>query len=879
MESGPTSLTKAMPIATLLRQLYLAAYLAALLLLFGVLPPLAGGLPGSELAFGTLIDPELSARTGLLAALFGAAALLIAAPLTVLGRVALMLLVAGFLAVLGPHLIHVPAGLTMRCAWGALLLIPLLFRRVKAARSEVALLPALATGMGVGIGLYVLLGRLHHFGYGEAYEAHARVIVLLLIAAIGGLAFALPLLGGRKPLIPDPPAEDADTEPPLKHAAELRAQTTAAIGGAFATFGAPLGLLMLADLTTNFGLDQYLRRFGLDLSELGRWEGTGLLAAGCLIGVGFGLGIALAAWPSRKHVAAFVVGLGTARWLIPELFERAALEPIPVGTPDMVMPPLLNTALYLAAGGALVAAWSAVRNGRQLGVAALLVFAAAIPALTPHSPVATDAIANAPWRRFEAQPPLVIDSPLGLIAVEQHPSGETLLVVDGLTMTPPPADIPDDNLALRTALDLVEANWQPGDPNPRVLLLGQLTQARLDTFWEWKAATGREASLLWSVPWEAELARIEALLPGMWPQPPVAFAQARANIGRGEYDLVIVPEALGREIVALTALQPARAGGGRIGLPWRDTGRDQPVVAWLSTTSGLGAAHIGKRVVLAGADLEAIGLGIVHGLEHVPAGLTVDAGVETAPPYLWTSLSQRTEVRLSAQRAALFERLARDADDAFLAALAVLMDKQKESSPWVEPRARFELERVDVVALADATHTPLRPFERLIWEQLAEVMVEKRMPGEAFATLPGLLEAHGRWPVLEYALARTYLEMLMPDAAVELLGPLFAEGELARRGVVALVEYGDALGQLDRYGDALAVFEAARALVPGERQIARRIATYGVRAGRAGAVEAVQALLDADPDDTELQLFLGMGPYPAPEAGFDPAPLDDGHDH
>ena len=159
-------------------------------------------------------------------------------------------------------------------------------------------------------------------------------------------------------------------------------------------------------------------------------------------------------------------------------------------------------------------------------------------------------------------------------------------------------------------------------------------------------------------------------------------------------------------------------------------------------------------------------------------------------------------------------------------------------------------------------------------------MVAKRMPGELFAYVPGLLESAGRWPELEYALSRAYLEMLMASDALELMDRLFAEGSLAERGPIALVEYGDALGQAGRYADALAAFTVAAELVPGEHQIARRMATYGVRVGAPGAVEQVEELLAEHPEDVELEAFLQAGPYPQPKAGFDPLPLGGGHmDH
>ena len=62
MESDPQANAKLQPVSTWLRPLYLSAYAAFVLLLFGVLPPLAVGLPGAELLYGALGDPQLAAR-------------------------------------------------------------------------------------------------------------------------------------------------------------------------------------------------------------------------------------------------------------------------------------------------------------------------------------------------------------------------------------------------------------------------------------------------------------------------------------------------------------------------------------------------------------------------------------------------------------------------------------------------------------------------------------------------------------------------------------------------------------------------------------------------------------------------------------------------
>lgn len=883
MEPDPQANAKWKPVSTLLRPLYLAAYTAFVLLFFCVLPPLAGGLPGAELLYGALGDPELTARSAALAAPFLAIGLWLSAPLSVIGRALLLVLIAAFVFLMGPHITAIPGSLTLRCCWAAVLLVPLLFARNQAPKARRQTVVPLLAGIAVALSLYVLSDRIHHFGYGESFETHTRAIVLLLLAALGAVSFALPVLGARKALVDrlDQPAIDDDSEaseadPATPLPAQLGALTVATVGSVIAALGGALGLYLLFPLTSKVGLDEYVQHYGLDLSEIGRLGATSLIAARGLIVLAFGLGIAIAAWPSRSHLAMFVLGLGAGRLYVPKLFDRLTLEPIPIGSFDTVMPPLLEVALGVAALAALWMAIGLVSKGRHLVSAAVLVGFGALAFVLPRTSLGTDAIPVSPWRPLETQVAYAIDSPLGLISAESHPSGQNLLVINGLTMTPPADMTADDSLALRTALDLLEANWQSGDPNPRILLAGQLTQSRLETFWAWKQATGREAELLWTVPWAAYLDALADVLPGTWPLAPLPFGEAQAQLGRGHFDLVVIPHALGRELSGLSAAQPPRARGGLVGLPYRGAGREQPAIAWMAS-AGVAGAALGERVVLSGTHPEVMVVGTLQGLPHLDGGRFEAPGAPQSAASLWTLGMLRPEVRVSTQRADLFARLSADADP-FKQALTALMRKQKLSSPWDAPLDRIELDAADLKAMAAATATPPTAFQRLVWDQMAAILVQKRMPGEALAVLPGLLEAEGHWPAVEFALARTYLEMLMAEEAIQLLDQLFAEGYLTERGVLALVEYGDTLGQLERFEDALMAFEVAGSQLPGEAQIQRRIATYGVRVGRAGAVEQVQALLDADPDDDELRAYLGAGPFPAPEAGFDPTPLASDHD-
>lgn len=879
------------PGRALLRTLYLAAYAATVLCLFGVLPPLAGGLPGGSLAYGALTDPDAAARSAALAAPLLALALGLAAPASALGRTGALLLVALLLTVLGPLLPQPPASLTLRVVFGALLLVPLVLLRERTPRTpnhaplSSSLAAPLSAGAGVAFAFYVLYDRLDHFGYGSAHETHARTIVVLVIATIGALAFVVPFFEAR------PRAATAEEAGKTTS----RAAAFGAGGALVAALGVVLGLMTLAGLTTHQDLDDYMRSslpilwpLGMDLSHIGQLDGTAKLTMVGTYAAACGLGITLVAWPRRKQLAFFVLGAGIARYLIPEFFARTELVQIATEPGEAVLPELVVTGLYLVTAAALMGAlavWRDAAGKRRRPLATpVLVLLAAGAAFLPHASFATDAVATAPWRRFEAQPAYLADTAYGLVAVETHATGTPLLVVDGLTFTPPPSAIEADVRAFRRSLDLLAANHQPDDPDPRVLLVGQLTQPRLYAFWDWRDATGLDAELIWTAPWTDLLEDLEPLLPTVWRTPALDFEAARDELGSGRIDLVIVPEALGREVVGLSAESPPRAGGPRVGLPFGGPGAEQPAVVWMSANAGLAGADLGQAIVLEGSDLERLAVGVLQGLDELPGELVLDPGPAAGSAGLIEHMHDvLAEDRLAAERAAFFDRLAEgraEGDRAFLAAFARLMHIQEKTSPWVAPLQRFELDAELLAELTAATHTPPTPLERRVWELVAQSLVAKRMPGELFANVPTLLERSGRWPELEYALARAYLEMLMTDDALELMDRLFAEGQLAEQGPIALVEYGDALGQEGRYAEALAAFVAAAELVPGEHQIARRVATYGVRAEAPGAVAQVEALLAEHPEDLELQVFLGAGPYPAPKPGFDPLPLGGGHmDH
>jgi hypothetical protein len=79
----------------------------------------------------------------------------------------------------------------------------------------------------------------------------------------------------------------------------------------------------------------------------------------------------------------------------------------------------------------------------------------------------------------------------------------------------------------------------------------------------------------------------------------------------------------------------------------------------------------------------------------------------------------------------------------------------------------------------------------------------------------------------------------------------------------------------ERPADAARELEAVLAIQPGRRDAERRLAIALVRAGDPSGRERVRDLLLDDPDDDELRVYLGNGPYPPFEPRFGPGL--DGH--
>jgi hypothetical protein len=712
------------------------------------------------------------------------------------------------------------------------------------------------SGIGMAIALQSLDMRLDLFGYGEPAEDSLRLVILLVLAAFGALAFGTPLISA---------------------AARRSALDLAPLA---VTAACLAGLWLLSPLTGYMGLDSFLRAFGTDLAAIGTPKGTALIAARGLFLPGICLGLVLSVTGRKASFKALMTGLGLGIILMPLLLSLVAGAPL--GDTEVAhamrlvkvgsLIALLGSWLMLSAAKGPVSGLR--RQLSALGTLALLGLIMLFPkaSIRPLSP----------WLNFEPEPGLVADTPFGLLTVEPAKDGSNVLTLNRYRLTPDAEFSASENSQLQASLDLIASAVDQGIGRPiRVLLAGQMTTPRWEALRTWELMSGREAELDWTVPWEQTNDAIRPYFEFAGAlKDPVSQELARERLDNGHYDLVLTLATYGPGITAMAAKAPPMAPGLLAGAG-ASAGKALAVV-WMDTRVPLARVQLNGRALLAGSDLEHMAVGLVTW----PAGLHRDAGTRPISQVIADSrsglerLQKRPELRVFGDRAELFGRLAQDGDAAFLAAIAALLEEQIESSPWADPDVRFEIEGELLQALAQATPGAASGFERMVWNHLARVLVAKRLPGVSYEVLPDLLEkTPGPWPELEYALSRAYQEFLMPAEAAALLSPLFDAGQL---NLIPLLEYAAVEGQQGNWPRAAEILARALATSPDNHNIERHLAIAEMQAGLASGVERIKHLLAEDPDDphnAELDAYLQPGPMPAAPVGFDPNPLGGHEEH
>ena len=195
-----------------------------------------------------------------------------------------------------------------------------------------------------------------------------------------------------------------------------------------------------------------------------------------------------------------------------------------------------------------------------------------------------------PWLNFEATPVFIEDTPLGLLTVESTRNGSMVLTLDRYRMTPDIDIEASDREQLLASLDFIATNTKSSNPVIRVLLAGQITIGRWDTFHAWKAERGVEATLDWTVPWEDSVNQIRPHFEFPdYLKDPISQAEARKRLDAGSIDLVVTLATYGPEITALSAEAPPMAPGRIAGSG--GTAGDAISIVWLDSRTPLATAR------------------------------------------------------------------------------------------------------------------------------------------------------------------------------------------------------------------------------------------------------------------------------------------------
>jgi tetratricopeptide (TPR) repeat protein len=156
----------------------------------------------------------------------------------------------------------------------------------------------------------------------------------------------------------------------------------------------------------------------------------------------------------------------------------------------------------------------------------------------------------------------------------------------------------------------------------------------------------------------------------------------------------------------------------------------------------------------------------------------------------------------------------------------------------------------------------LTQLTRELWDSLAWLLTEKRMPEEALVYLEPLAERFAPWPELDLAVARAYREVLDPESARRFL----ERARLARpQDAELLLESARCAQDLDDSDGALGFLERAVELQPGRAELERALALALVARGDPRGRAWVERLLAGNPEDPELLDALARTTAPGAE--------------
>lgn len=743
------------------------------------------------------------------------------------------------------------AGFALSCVLGVLALRALAGKRsteavpvALARRERVALVMA---GAGVALALESLAHELRLFTSGTVADDGLVATVFLTLVCAGALAFG-PLL------------------------ARIRAATAGfLLGCALAAGLAVVGLLFLSRLTPD-GLTIYLEHFdglfevgrrldgvvaldlgleglpALDAASIGTLWTTALLAAAALALAAFGLGAALGSSRDSARPAHGLLGAGLGLLAGPHLV-RVLAEPLRDGSAPAVSWMLVALGAGLAAVALLIVAFGQARRAAWITAA---LACAALPWIRPRLAFAS----LSPWSARQIEAELVWPTPEGLLCVEPGRGGIPIVTLDRRRLTPNVDEQPGDALALQSSFELLAPEKRAG--TVRTLFIGQLTPARARVL----NALG-DLALERSAPWHAAMPILEQFLfAGEAPPPGTILppAAARARLAEGGYDWVV---ACGIRGPIVSWKSEARELWGGVDAP-RLTELDLPAgtlgVAWTPADSSVGRGIELSPLLLAFDELERPSYGLVRGAS-APGRLPLFELADWDGPSVRANLARMPQLRAFELERAWAAGLRSDAHPSLARGLAGHYAAQTLSSPYETRAQQVELDEEALRAFFEAVPQAgqLDRLSAALWEALAWLFFEKRLPEYALVYLEPVAERFAPWPALERCLVRAYREVLEPATALE-----FAERVLAAfpEDFELLIEASQAAreaGLPERSGPFL---ERALTLKPGRLDQVRSLGLELIQVGDERGRPLLEAVRGEHPEDEEVLRALSAGPWP-----------------
>jgi hypothetical protein len=634
-------------------------------------------------------------------------------------------------------------------------------------------------------------------------------------------------------------------------------------GLALAAAGAAIGSARLVSYESAEVLGGFLRSVGslftedpssplrIDVSHLGTWQADAVLGASCLVVPALLVGAALCGARHRRRLAGVVAGAAIGTLAVPFVlrslersYDLQALET------SELQSALLGSAMRVAAAGAILGALAGTRGLARIAT----VVVAAVPIATSAALRLEDAWLFSPWDSApRVYPRVVLDTADGLLTVEPV-RGTLVATLNRHRLTPTGWEEQGDADRIERSLALVQHIDEP-----RVLLVGQMTPARVATF---ARIAGSDAHVDRTAPWFRAVSALEQTLFQNERSPEgelVTLSEAKKRIDAGTYDLVLVPPSFGPRLPTL----PAQFDSAPSDAP-RSQGWQVPdgtvAVVWVDASAELSATDLGEHVLLTPVPFDEPTVGLVVG--RVPAGADVLPGApRELGPAPGTRLRWRAYQRQHDARARLFARLSRAAvgtpAEDLVAAIGTHFAAQRESSPFLTEAAQIEVDESSLEHMRRwALATPAVPsgsLGRSVCEAFAQILDGRREPGYVLEYVAPIAEAHGPWYVLDLAVVGAYIEF---DMDTEVEPRLAALVERDPYNLHVLLRCADWERDHERERGEAEYLRRMLEVQPGRSDALARLAPIAVRLGEPDAEELLRRAVDADPDDSELREML-----------------------